>query len=342
MTLIPRGSGFTIGGGNFKGYAPKPVTGIKATNSQLEVRLNWIDPEDVVYETATLSKWAKTYLVRKTGEFPENLKDGELIVENTVRNQYETDYFSDKKNIVAGTTYCYRFFTESDTGVINADSTQVIKVTASDVSSILEENSWDLIATIAEEGRAQEFWNVGDEKILSIGGTAYAQDVVMQIWGFNVDTLSTGKKANITFGSKDLTNEKIVFWDSTYTDWSKSTQRNILNGTNFLGYFPSDLKNAIKTTKVHSFCQGPGKIIVTSDKIWTPAWSDNSPSMDAYSIFTNNASRRKKSNGVYAVYNTRDVEVGASNGAIICIATDGSKAGGLIKAERPVCFGFCL
>lgn len=346
MPLIPRGSGLGTGNGSFKGYAPKPVTEIKAVNSISEIRLNWTDPEDVQYETATLAKWDKTYLVRKIGDFPKDLKDGKLIVENTVRNQYKTDYFSDENDITAGITYYYRFFTESDMGVINADSTQVIKVTASEVSSILEENSWETIAMVAGEGRAQEFWNVGDEKILSIGGTSYAQDIVMQIWGFGVDDLSAGGKAPITFGSKNLTNQKLAFSNGTYTDWTTSLSRGMLNSDDFLGKFPSELKNIIKSTKVVSHCQdGSRKGIIkeTSDKLWIPAWSEHSPCMEAYSIFTNNDSRKKKSNGVYDSYNTRESNIeDASNGHIICITNTGEEAGGHIAASRPICFGFCL
>lgn len=339
MPVIVRGGG---GGSFFKGYAPKPVTGIKAVVSVLEIKLNWTDPEDVVYETATLSKWAKTYLVRKIGEFPENLKDGELLLENTVRNQYQTTSFSDKNNIVEETTYYYRFFTESNTGVINADSSQVVKATASKVSSVLEENSWDLIATIAEEGRAQDYWQVGDEKILTL--TNGSESIPMQIWGFNKDPMQGGGKAGITFGSKTLTKQLKRFHSifRSYPRWAVSDLRTFLNGSSFFGLMPRDLQDRIKTIKTESYRYDYSEYEISYDAIFVPS-VESVPKMGNYTIFTDDASYKKKINGleIFAHYWLRDSEA-SNQGYVEVITINGNIGNTRCDTDNHICFQFCL
>ena len=70
----------------------------------------------------------------------------------------------------------------------------------SEISSTLGNNSWKNIVKIAKEGKAAEYWSVGDTKSIEINGTAYTAQII----GFDhddvADSASYGRsKAGITF-----------------------------------------------------------------------------------------------------------------------------------------------
>ena len=75
------------------------------------------------------------------------------------------------------------------------------------VDTVLENNSWETIAQIAAAGEAQEYWNVGDTKNLTIGEYNYPMTIV----AFNHYDLATNDttynnnsgKTAITFWMKD-------------------------------------------------------------------------------------------------------------------------------------------
>ena len=69
---------------------------------------------------------------------------------------------------------------------------------------ILENNSWEVISAVAREGKAQEYWNIGDEKPITINGTTN----IAQIMDFDMydvaDPTSYGRtKAGIVFQCKN-------------------------------------------------------------------------------------------------------------------------------------------
>lgn len=84
-----------------------------------QVSVTWTDPDDVVYQGASLARWAGTKLVRKTGSAPANETDGTLVVDSTVKNAYSTTAYVDS-GLVDGTTYYYRLFPYTDVGSVTA------------------------------------------------------------------------------------------------------------------------------------------------------------------------------------------------------------------------------
>ena len=50
-------------------------------------------------------------------------------------------------------------------------------VSVDQISSILDENSWEVISALSADGRAQLYWSVGDEKTVPIDGSAYRYGV---------------------------------------------------------------------------------------------------------------------------------------------------------------------
>lgn len=342
MPLLVRGGGG--GGKKAGGYSTKSVTILEGYGVQNTAFLRWSDPDDTIIDSAVFAKWNGTLIIRKEDSAPKNETDGIVILDSKEKSKYKDVKFQDK-TVETGRTYYYGIFPYTEKKVFNYALENIVKVVVTELSPILEENTWEQIGSAVEQGIEKTLWKIGDEKILHIGGTTYAQDIVMQIWGFGVDELSTGEKASITFGSKDLTSQKLTFYDNGTTDWTISNPRKVLNGNDFYGKFPTELKNIIKNTSVLSLCQPTNMYTPkkTSDKLWIPAWSDRKPCMSEYTIFTDDASRKKKSNGIYDSYNTR--EPGgpyASDGQITCITNDGKQAGGSCEAARPICFGFCI
>lgn len=106
------------GGG---GIAPNDCSeiSVKAGNSKLTVY--WKDPDDTVVEGQTLCKWAGTKLVVKEGAYPENVNDGILLVDSTVKNQYAKDAGSgyEYNSLKNGTTYYFSLFPYSDQKAVN-------------------------------------------------------------------------------------------------------------------------------------------------------------------------------------------------------------------------------
>lgn len=86
----------------------------KAGNGQ--VTLTWTDPENETSGGTTYATWDYTRIVRKTGSSPADENDGELVVESSQKNQYQTTGFVDD-GLVNDTQYFYGAFACSTDGV---------------------------------------------------------------------------------------------------------------------------------------------------------------------------------------------------------------------------------
>ena len=84
-----------------------------------KISILWEDPGDVVFEGATLARWEGTQLRRKEGTYPQDEKDGILIVDNKVKNQYSEGYRD--SGLVSGVEYYYSLFPYTDSGGITVD-----------------------------------------------------------------------------------------------------------------------------------------------------------------------------------------------------------------------------
>lgn len=115
------------------------------------------------------------------------------------------------------------------------------------VDTVLENNSWETIAQIAAAGKAQEYWNIGDSKVLSAGG----ENLVVKIMGFNHYYLShTDSRYGTTYNNSS-NKTAITFMATTIpsTDrrwYSSDTTLKVHYGT-------SDIGNYVNTTLLNSF-----------------------------------------------------------------------------------------
>ncbi|WP_113674573.1 hypothetical protein [Vallitalea guaymasensis] len=103
------------GGG---GIAPNNVSDatIKVGNGKLTIK--WSDPGDTVVDGQLLCTWEGTKLVQKAGSFPENIKDGTVILDNKVKDAYLSDGF-EINGLTNGTTYYFQLFPYSDKNAVN-------------------------------------------------------------------------------------------------------------------------------------------------------------------------------------------------------------------------------
>lgn len=137
-----------IGGGGYSLLSN--ITDFKASReSENSVRLYWRDPDDVIVDGVTITSWKGTQIRRKEGNYPVNEKDGELVVDSKIRNQYSTTPFVDT-GLDKDTEYYYMAFPYTDKNVFTVDSA----------------NRVVLLPTVF-------YYSHGDEKIEITGGWTY-------------------------------------------------------------------------------------------------------------------------------------------------------------------------
>lgn len=95
------GGGSSVRLGNVLDLTIEPLVGNK-------IKITWADPEDVVLEGITLAQWKGTQLRKKLNTYPIDEKDGELITNNIVRNQYIDGYLDE--DLSSGQRYYYALF----------------------------------------------------------------------------------------------------------------------------------------------------------------------------------------------------------------------------------------
>lgn len=114
------------------------------------------------------------------------------------------------------------------------------------------EDNWDVINAVSKTGKAMEYYNIGDEKTITL---STGENVTLVILGFNHDDLRTtvipsDKKSGITIGMKNLlaTEYKINATNTNIGGWETSLMRTETIQT-LKSQLPSDLQEVIKTVE---------------------------------------------------------------------------------------------
>lgn len=219
-------------------------------------------------------------------------------------------------------------------------------------SPILANNSWRKILDASNKGKAAELWNIGAEKdiILTTGET-----LTLQIYGFDHDDLSSGGKAGITFGMKNLMAEKRAM-STTNTNVGSFTGTDImypwLTGE-LWNSLPVDLRSAIRTV-VKRTSAGDQYTFILSENMSLFLFSEvecfgsitNSATGEGsqYPIFTDAASRIKyQSNGAGSATAWWGRSPVSANAAAFCgVNINGNNSGIGSSGSHGVCFGFCI
>jgi len=87
------------------------------------VQLKWTDPAATkVQDGVTLSTWASTKVVYKTGGYPTSPEDGTLALNSTTRNAHTSNPL-EVTGLTNGTTYYFALFPISTEGAVNKSTT---------------------------------------------------------------------------------------------------------------------------------------------------------------------------------------------------------------------------
>ena len=130
-----------------------------------------------------------------------------------------------------------------------------------------EKASWSDIAALSESGSADKYFSVGDEKTISL---TTGEQVTFVILGFDHDDLTSGGKAGMTIGMKNLlaTTYRMNATGTNAGGWDESEMRTSTMAT-LLSQLPSDLQGVIKQVNKKATAGSQSTSITKSaDKLW--------------------------------------------------------------------------
>ena len=207
---------------------PKPVNNPTIENANESVKIKWQDPENTVISGSTFSTWAGTKLVMSETGYPANPDDGTLVVDNTMRDKYETTGYT-VTGLTNGKQYYFALFPYSTDGVYNYDAGNRLLGEPDGPLKIVTfaDGTDDEIAKMIEAHYAGkinigDYWAVGDKRIIhhnamdatGVSESHKANDYTYVIIGIEHDDLVTtinGKtKAAIT-----IQTERMLYLDTT-------------------------------------------------------------------------------------------------------------------------------
>ncbi len=218
--------------------------------------------------------------------------------------------------------------------------------TLPDVGVSLSECSWGEIAAISERGLAATYFEVGDTKPVSIGGTNYN----LRIIGFDSDVDAKGNTIGITFMTSVCV-AKIAMHstDDNTMSWQGAALRSTLRDT-YLPQLPEGLRSVIKEASKQTATSGfTSALITTADKLFllseAEVEGDFSTAINShgthYAFFATINSRKLTLNGNAASWWLRD-PADLQNTAFVNINTSGASTGTAATTALGVAFAFCV
>lgn len=204
----------------------------------------------------------------------------------------------------------------------------------------LAEATWEEISAVSASGKANEVYNIGDEKTFEL---STGEQVTMVILDFSKDDKTNGAgKAGITFGMKNLLATKYKYCDVTGTSilWEGCSIRNTVMQLLFT-QLPDELKTLVQSVNKTTNNK------VTSDKLWLFGYGEIFGNENtAYSYYNGVAKSeriKKLSNGLGSANDwwVRDYE-GYNSNIMLVDSTGSYSSDNGREWEYGVCFGFCI
>lgn len=271
---MPIISNFPTGGGSGGGLQLAAVSNIVTKVSHEKVYIKWTDPEDLIVADSTLAEWAGTLLVRKAGSYPTSRRDGTVILDSKVRNQYQNAYFCDS-GLTDGTTYYYKFFpytttntyTEHDDCQFTATPAAPVMGNVSGMSAVAAGNGklaikWtDPAATITDDGLTLATW-AKTTVVVKAGGYATDPDDADAAYRLAVTTRNQ-------YASSPL------------------TVTGLQNGvTYYVSFFPASTDGAVNTNTANRVTGVPNRLAISTvpsqSGSLTYSGNSQSPSWSSY------------------------------------------------------------
>ena len=180
----------------------------------------WTDPDDRYLDDVKIAEWQGTKIVRKEGSYPVYDDDGVLVVDNTIRNQYSDNGYTDV-GLTNDETYYYMAFPYTE-DAITVDGANRITATPTEI----DPNSWGGIQKIVRKGLTNDFFSVGDQLTVNYDNSP----TIFEVIGINVDTPTDSQFTNsMTLQAKDILYQK-AFDPSNDNRYINSPIRTDLNG----------------------------------------------------------------------------------------------------------------
>lgn len=362
MSVIVRGgASATISGSSSKGFPPGDVTSISSTVNNGRVLIKWSDPKDTVVDGTTISAWKGTLLIRNADHYPESIKDGDVVVDNTTRDAYKNTWYTDS-GLTNNHKYYYRFFPYNTAKVYNDSSNLIFAAIPLSFAPTLKDNTWEQIKAASEGDAIPSTWKVGDEINITLSGT-FNETVTLQIWDFKHFEKSDGSgKAGIVFGMKNLMKDyqRMNSSNDNSGGWNDTAMKSTVMA-NILKSMPSNLRSYIKEVNTYANQGGSSssssKGLLSKDKVFIPGltelfgssyWTNQSVTESGqkqFPIFTDNNSRIKKmNNGSGDAYWWWTRSPSCSSSSYFCsVYSDGSSNYSYGASDyHGVCFCFCI
>lgn len=109
-----------------------------------EVNIKWEDADNQIINGAIVSTWGGTKLIRKQGTPPVNEYDGQLLVDNKIKDNYKLTGYTDS-GIELDTIYYYALFPYTIDGTYNYDISNIVKFLKT--ANATPENTTNIVLT---------------------------------------------------------------------------------------------------------------------------------------------------------------------------------------------------
>lgn len=224
-----------------------------------------------------------------------------------------------------------------------------------DMGLTVEEYTWEEIKAISEAGKADEYFNLGDIKTMTLTD---GNIVKMQIVAFSADEKADGSgSAGITWISKEVgIKHRMNSTSTNFNGWAVSEMRDWLQ-SDFYTTMPSNVLDAIVSVNKTYYDYTTSSTLTIKDNIWIPSYREvfgNSSNIDNYetsgadytAFFIDDASRKKPDPtdpwGMNGAWWTRSAVSNFDNG-FQCVGSNG-KIGEYNGAtnNKGVAIGFCI
>lgn len=269
ISYFPVGTG--VGG---TGVCVSAVSNISTQTASGRVYIKWTDPEDVVIDGTTLAAWAGTLLVRKAGSMPTNRRDGTVVLDSKIRNEYQNTYFCDS-GMSDGVTYYYKFYPYTEAGDYTERAENEFYVTP---APVLLGNVSNMSANAAGNGSLAVRWTDPASAVISDG-------IVLATW-------ASTKVVYKTDGYPTSPDDGILAVNcNTYNAYSSEPY--IINGLDngtvyYIAFFPITTDGAATVDSANRVSGIPSRTPITTvpsmsnvltydGNILSPSWNDYDP-----------------------------------------------------------------